>query len=137
MSCTLAENEALTATALFTPGTSAAATRLIKNTLVEGDCGGPPFDSDGHNIESPGDTCGFDQQSDQPAEADLDLGPLEDNGGPTRTHALSLSSVALDQIPELECLDFADEPLSTDQRGEPRPAGPRSACDVGAFELQL
>lgn len=135
-SCTLAENQAPSGTSILDAATSTQRTRLIANTLVEGDCDGPPFESGGHNVESPGDTCGFDQGTDQPAEADLDLGPLEDNGGPTRTHALFLSSVALDQIPELECLDFADEPLSTDQRGEPRPAGPRSACDVGAFELQ-
>jgi hypothetical protein len=135
-SCTLAENQAPTATAVLVPGTSVSQTRTIRNTLVEGECEGPPFDSGGHNIESPGDTCGFDQETDQPAEAELELGPLEDNGGPTETHALPQSSVAIDQIPEAECVDAAAEPLSTDQRGEPRPAGPSSTCDVGAFESQ-
>lgn len=33
------------------------------------------------------------------------------------------------------CLDANGEPLTTDQRGEPRPAGAGSMCDVGSFEV--
>jgi hypothetical protein len=86
--------------------------------------------SNGYNIERPGDTCGFDQEGDQVnvTEAQLNLGPLADNGGPTQTHALGAGSVAIDQIPEVEC------EVDTDQRGEPRPVG--DGCDVGAFEVQ-
>jgi hypothetical protein len=51
------------------------------------------------------------------------LGGLEDNGGPTPTHALLPGSVAID-------LGAACEP--TDQRGAPRPQG--VACDAGAYE---
>jgi len=50
------------------------------------------------------------------------------------THALEPGSVAIDQIPEADCLDADGEPLTTDQRGEPRPGG--SMCDVGSFEVQ-
>jgi hypothetical protein len=93
--------------------------------------------SSGHNIESPGDTCGFDTDKgdlfDVTAEQ-LNLGPLHDNGGPTETHALLPGSAAIDQIPEADCVDGDGEPLTTDQRGEPRPAG--DGCDVGAFEVQ-
>jgi len=91
-------------------------------------------DSAGHNIESPGDTCGLDQPTDQEnvAADDLKLGPLQDNGGPTMTHALGASSVALDVIPEADCTDPDGQPLTTDQRGEPRPSG--DGCDVGSFE---
>ncbi len=32
------------------------------------------------------------------------------------------------------CVDADSEPLTEDQRGEPRPGG--SMCDVGAFEVQ-
>ena len=32
------------------------------------------------------------------------------------------------------CVDANSEPLTTDQRGKPRPAG--AGCDVGAFERQ-
>jgi len=86
--------------------------------------------SGGGNLESPGDTCGFDQPTDQVnVSADnLKLGPLQDNGGPTQTHALLPGSVAIDVIPEAMC--EADD----DQRGEPRPGG--TMCDVGAFEVQ-
>jgi hypothetical protein len=85
---------------------------------------------------SAGDTCGFDQATDQvnvSPEA-LRLGALADNGGPTPTQALGEGSVAIDQIPEADCVDADGQPLTTDQRGEPRPGG--AGCDVGAFELQ-
>jgi predicted outer membrane repeat protein len=133
---TMADNAAPSASAIYDPGTSDAAPRSISSSLIRGDCAGSPFDSGGFNIESPGDTCGFDEASDQPAEQTLSLGPLQDNGGPTLTHALAPSSVAVDRIPEADCVDAAGMPLPTDQRGEPRPAGAGAACDVGAFELQ-
>jgi hypothetical protein len=90
--------------------------------------------SNGYNIESPGDTCGFNQEGDQAnvTEEELNLGVLRDNRGPTRTHALLPGSVAIDVIPEADCVDADDEALTTDQRGEPRD----SICDVGAFEVQ-
>ncbi|MBW7917217.1 MAG: hypothetical protein H3C53_11115 [Trueperaceae bacterium] len=62
------------------------------------------------------------------------LGPLVDNGGPTRTMALSTGSPALDTVPAFACRDDKGEPLTRDQRGEPRPAG--AACDIGAYESQ-
>ena len=112
-------------------------------TLVEGDCASFIDDaiwvSNGYNIESPGDVCGFDQGTDQVniTEGQLNLGPLADNGGPTMTHAPladPVVSIAIDQIPEAACLDADGEPLTEDQRGVTRPQGP--ACDVGAFEVQ-
>jgi hypothetical protein len=113
-------------------------TLTLTNTLVDDDCAQEATDvSGGGNIESPGNTCGFDtnkgDQFDVTAEQ-LNLGPLQDNGGPTMTHALGAGSVAIDAIPEEVCVDADGEPLTTDQRGEPRPAG--SGCDVGAFEVQ-
>jgi hypothetical protein len=57
------------------------------------------------------------------------LGPLADNGGDTKTHALLPGSPAIDVIPVGEC------PVGTDQRGYSRPQG--AACDIGAFELQV
>jgi len=114
---------------------------LIRSSIIEGEC---EFEvpeavrSGGHNVESPSDTCGFapalDQVSVDPGS--LALGPLSDNGGPTETHALQPGSVAMDQIPAAECVGPNGEPLTTDQRGEPRPAGPEQSCDSGAFEAQ-
>ncbi|NNC74223.1 MAG: hypothetical protein HKN93_01805 [Acidimicrobiia bacterium] len=136
ISSTIAANDAPTGSAIYDPGTPNAAPRSIMNTAVEGNCAGSPLDSGGYNIESPGNTCGFDQPTDQPAEGQLNLGPLQDNEGPTQTHALLANSVAVDQIPEADCVDGAGAPLTADQRGEPRPAGASAACDVGAFEAQ-
>jgi predicted outer membrane repeat protein len=60
-------------------------------------------------------------------------GPLQNNGGPTWTHAILASSAAIDStIDSLGCVDETGLLLTTDQRGAPRPAGAR--CDVGAFE---
>ena len=60
--------------------------------------------------------------------ADPLLGPLQDNGGPTWTHALLVGSPATDAGP-------LNAPPSVDQRGVLRPQG--VAEDIGAFELQL
>lgn len=51
------------------------------------------------------------------------LGPLQNNGGRTNTHALLAGSPAR---------DFAVGCIATDQRGVARPQGP--ACDSGSFE---
>jgi hypothetical protein len=112
---------------------SATVTMTIQDTLVEGACGGPgAVVSEAHNIESPGDTCGFSRSTDHVninAE-DLKLEPLQDNGGPTETHALGAGSIAIDVIPGDLC--EADK----DQRGRPRPETDGGMCDVGAFEVQ-
>jgi predicted outer membrane repeat protein len=110
----------------------------LTNSLIDGDCAvgaeDVAFTSGGYNVESPGNTCGFDQPTDQVnvSAGDLKLGTLGDYGGPTLTHALFPNSVAIDQIPADECLDAEGAPLNTDQRGESRD----SMCDVGAFEVQ-
>ncbi len=115
-----------------------ASAATLTNTLVGGDCEGAII-SGGYNIESPGNTCGFDHGTDQPetTTAELNLGPLQDNGGTTMTHALltePTASVAIDQIPKADCVHADGLPLTTDQRGLPRPVGNR--CDVGAYEVQ-
>ncbi|MBI4489334.1 MAG: hypothetical protein HY694_09640, partial [Deltaproteobacteria bacterium] len=61
------------------------------------------------------------------------LGPLKNNGGPTKTHALKPGSPAIDAIPSLDpgC-------TGKDQRGVDRPqdgdGDTIARCDVGAFE---
>jgi hypothetical protein len=111
----------------------------LTNSLVNDDCelnvsAYASITSTGYTIESPGDTCGLDQPTDQVnvSADDLKLGPLQDNGGPTMTHALGAGSVAIDHIPAVDC------EVNTDQRGLPRPAGTTDPkrCDVGAFEVQ-
>ena len=54
-----------------------------------------------------------------------DLGPLQDNGGPTLTCALLQGSLAIGSGTSVGA-------PATDQRGVPRPPG---HCDIGAFQL--
>jgi len=64
--------------------------------------------------------------------ADPQLGPLADNGGPTRTHAIVPGSPAIDAGNPAGCGDQLGGLLNSDQRGFPRPVG--AACDIGAVE---
>ena len=61
------------------------------------------------------------------------LGPLQNNGGPTRTIALLPGSNAIDGASIGGCIDTNGGVLTADQRGVVRPKGLR--CDVGAYEL--
>ncbi|MGN6719935.1 MAG: choice-of-anchor Q domain-containing protein [Candidatus Binatia bacterium] len=67
------------------------------------------------------------------------IGPLQNNGGPTQTHALVGASPAIDAGNPNGCVDSTGTPLQTDQRGLPRAfdgnGDGRAACDIGAFEL--
>jgi hypothetical protein len=94
--------------------------------------------STGFNLDSDG-TCNLTQLTVLP-NTDPSLGPLVDNGGPTETHALLDGSPAIDSGAQ-NCTDVIGAPLVTDQRGEPRPVDGngdgRTACDIGAFEVQL
>jgi hypothetical protein len=127
LSCTVSRNTASTGGGI---GNLVGRVMAVSNSLIDGTCSGDPLLSDSHNVESPGDTCGFDELADDVnvAVEDLKLGSLADNGGPTETHALLRGSVAVDTIPEAMC------ELGQDQRGVARPQG--SACDVGSFELE-
>jgi CSLREA domain-containing protein len=98
---------------------------IINGSVQGGNCSGT-ISSQGDNISSDG-TCNFTGQGDR-NNTDPLLGPLQDNGGFTPTHALLPGSPAIDAVSHNPC-----PPPATDQRGFLRPAGPR--CDVGAFEL--
>ena len=68
------------------------------------------------------------------------LGDLADNGGKfggpagaearIQTHSPGAGSPAIDRVPVGNCVETG--PVTTDERGFPRPAG--SACDSGAYE---
>jgi hypothetical protein len=93
---------------------------LVGNNAGQ-DCSGTIM-SEGHNLDSDG-TCGLNQPGDM-SHVDPRIGPLQDNGGPTHTHAPLIGSPAIDR--------GADCP-ATDQRGVTRPQG--HACDIGAVEF--
>ena len=110
-------------------------TMYFKNTIVANNTAGNDLYNNGHsspaeatvsqgyNLDSE-NSCGFDQPTDK-INTDPLLGPLQDNGGPTFTHALMHGSPAIDN---------GGDPGITDQRGVPRPQGP--AFDIGAYELE-
>jgi CSLREA domain-containing protein len=105
----------------------------VENSIIEGSCVNPTgvsTPSGGGNVESPGNTCLFDDLTDQVNASALDLGldVLGDNGGPTETQALLDGSVAIDAAV------FANCPM-VDQRGFPRPEPGGTKCDAGAFEV--
>jgi hypothetical protein len=113
--------------------TSLSDVTAIEGCVIRGSCELEQAQtSNGYNIESPGNTCGFNHGTDlvNITEGQLDLEPLADNGGPTMTHALGVDSVAIDHIPGVDC------ELDEDQRGQPRPETGGTMCDVGAFEVQ-
>ncbi len=67
-------------------------------------------------------------------------GPLQNNGGPTFTHALPPGSPAIDAGNDNPggCTDNLGATLTADQRGARRPANGAvsTRCDIGAYELQ-
>jgi VCBS repeat-containing protein len=114
-------------------------TATLKNTIVAnntarfngGNCfGNVPITDGGYNLEWPGNDCGI------ALSADPKLGPLQDNGGSTKTHALLPGSPAIDKGNSFGA--------TTDQRGEERPhdlvsiqnATGGDGSDIGAFEVQ-
>jgi hypothetical protein len=103
----------------------------LKNTLTAqnspSDCGksGGFILSNDHNLDSD-DSCGLTEANDLSATLPL-IGPLQDNGGSTETHALLENSPAINAGAGAGC-------PAKDQRGVIRPQGP--ACDIGAYEFE-
>jgi CSLREA domain-containing protein len=118
----------------------------MRNTIVAGNTGGTsggpdcapgsPIDSLGFNILGNNSDCVFtgtnnvngDQVGTGGSPINPLLGSLQNNGGPTETHALQPGSPAIDKGDNSTC-------AATDQRGVTRPQG--TACDIGAFEVSL
>jgi hypothetical protein len=131
-----------------------SATTTLRDTVVADGVGSPawPFDlasnKSGYGITPPGASAASADLSQfnlvrtfatqeqgtltgSPLTADPLLGPLSSNGGPTATMALPAGSPAIDTGGP-QCLDLGGAPLTSDQRGNPRPVG--AACDIGAYE---
>jgi len=88
--------------------------------------------SEGYNLIGESDGCDWPVHPGDLMNVSPLLGPLQDNGGSTKTHALLLGSPAQDVIPEPSCTDLSGVPVLQDQRGVSRPQGIR--CDIGSFE---
>ncbi|MEJ2747874.1 MAG: choice-of-anchor Q domain-containing protein [Anaerolineae bacterium] len=99
---------------------------IVANSDTDGNCFNNSgfVTSSGNNLDD-GNTCAFDHAGDLVNTNPL-LGPLQDNGGPTLTHALSFGSPAIDHGNSAFC-------PATDQRGLTRLP---TACDIGAYEAE-
>lgn len=121
----------------------------IENSLMAGNmaggltnsCSVPPssITSYGYNLTDDANTCGLNAIGDMSGVNAL-LGLLQDNGGSTRTHALTAGSPAVDAGNPLGCkAEGGTRNLLNDQRSLLRPFdgnGDETAiCDIGAFEF--
>jgi len=114
-------------------------TASITNTVIAGnssqqpaagpDCSGTISSGD-YNLIQDTTACGLSGTHNITGQ-DAQLGPLQDNGGPTPTLALLLGSPAIDAGDNARC-------AATDQRGVDRPrdgdGNGSFVCDIGAFE---
>jgi subtilisin-like proprotein convertase family protein len=119
-------------------GLQSAGNVHLTNTIVAGnqggDCtenpGGGSISSGGHNLDGDG-TCNLTGLGDLP-NINPSLAPLDDYGGPTRTHRLRSHSPAIDAGATISC-------PATDQRGVSREIDGDDdgspGCDIGAYEL--
>jgi hypothetical protein len=103
------------------------------------DCTGA-LTSEGYNLLSDNDSCtgltngtNGDLVGTVTNHLEPRLGPLQNNGGPTYTMALLPDSPAIDAGNPNGCTDAQGNPLTTDQRGYPRPSplGGRCALRTG------
>ncbi len=114
----------------------------LRNTLIGGnfdnspvtqhpDCSGS-VTSEGYNLISSTTGCTIlGNTTGNITGVSPNLGPLQINGGDTRTHALLAGSPAIDGgDPANWCVDQNNNLLYTDQRGYAR----NGLCDIGAYE---
>lgn len=109
-------------------------TLTLKNTLVAhntgsgwNNCNGSAtVTSQGSNLSNDNSCASWFTASGDLNNVNPLLGPLQNNGGPTPTHALLPGSPAMNAGTNAGC-------PSTDQRGVSRPQGP--SCDIGAVEM--
>ncbi|GAB4581712.1 MAG: hypothetical protein Fur0022_44620 [Anaerolineales bacterium] len=142
---TFTTNEAGTGGGVYIPS---AGTLNVRNTILSdnvdsspaspsADCSGI-LNSQGYNLISDTSGCTIIGTTGNILGVSADLGPLQNNGGPTLTHALLASSPAIDAGEPVNCTDDTGAPLTIDQRGFVRPVdgdgNGNVRCDMGAFE---
>ena len=111
----------------------------MKNSILAGnnssehaqDCNGT-IKSLGYNLLGNSENCSFTPSIGDRIDTPAGLGALQDNGGLSPTHALLISSRAINAADPEGCKDYMNTELLTDQRGLPR----FERCDIGSFEYQ-
>ena len=128
---TMTDNEGPCGSGLWQPS---GRTELV-NTIIMGNRSffWPACEIDGGTISSLGHNLANDRSCRLRRASDLSgldalLGPLQDNGGPTTTHALLPGNPAIDA-------GTTTMAPTTDQRGVARPQGP--GVDIGSFEVAV
>jgi hypothetical protein len=123
---------------IYNYGSSGSATLEIGNTVLKTGASGENIfnldgtvSSDGYNLSSD-NAGGFLAVTGDQITTDPMLGPLQDNGGPTFTHALSQGSPAVDAGDP----NFTPSP-DYDQRGPGYVRIAHGRVDIGAFEVQI
>ena len=133
-STTLTIGNSIVATNHVTGGGNAA------DVYVNVSIGPTAFESLGHNLFGMNTIVGGTAVATDIMTASPELGPLADNGGPTRTHLLKPSSPAIDAADIM--ISSAIFPMRlTDQRGLPMVDIPNLGAvddipDIGAYEVQ-
>jgi hypothetical protein len=98
-----------------------------------------PLTSDGYNLLGAGTGCPSDGPDDRTVSPALVftkvLGPLQDNGGATWTHAPLPGSPAMDAIPW--GINGCGTTFTSDQRWRARPQPAGGNCDIGAYEVAV
>ncbi len=107
-------------------GTFTPANTIVAKNPSGGDCSNlGTITSNGFNLDSD-NSCNLNMGLGDLPGVDPLLGSLQNNGGPTETHALLPGSPAIDAVTS------GCPPPATDQRGVSRPQGIH--CDIGAYE---
>jgi len=131
--CTITGNSAPSGGGIYNVG-SVEASDTILNAGASGENifnDGGTITSDGYNLSSD-DGGGYLTGPGDQINTDPLLGPLQNNGGPTFTHALLPGSPAIDAGDP----NFSPPP-SNDQRGCPFDRVSNGRIDIGSFETQL
>jgi predicted outer membrane repeat protein len=134
---TLSGNSANSGGGIYNNGSSGGTVATLANTILKTGASGENIYNFGGSVVSQGynlsndNGSGYLNHSGDQINTDPVLGPLQDNGGPTFTHALLPGSPAIDAGDP----NFTPPPLY-DQRGPGYPRVVNGRIDKGSFEVQ-
>ncbi|WP_330204669.1 choice-of-anchor Q domain-containing protein [Cyanobacterium sp. Dongsha4] len=141
---TIVNNAAQVGSGIYSETTTA--NTILYNTIVGNNNGSPDLDGffdfrSGFNLVTNANGSILDAKNgnivggDTTQRLDLKIGPLQDNGGPTPTHALLPDSLAINagDTEQVNILFYFPDDPPLDQRGSERISGGR--IDIGSYEV--